>query len=257
MSRIFVIANQKGGVGKTTTAINLASSMAINNKKVLLIDMDPQANTTSGLGVVKNEIQHGIYKCLIGQCEPSFALLQTKIENLYLLPATIDLVGAQIELIEFEDKEFFLKKVVGKLKNDFDFIIIDTPPSLGILTINGLVAADGVIIPLQCEYYALEGLSQLLNTIKLIQTNFNPHLQVDGILLTMYDSRTNLSSQVVEEVTGYFKDKVYQTIIPRNVRLSEAPSFGMPVQLYDPLSIGAKSYVEFTKEIIRNEEKRQ
>lgn len=251
MSKVIVIANQKGGVGKTTTTINLASFIASQNYKTLIIDMDPQANTTSGFGIEKKEIKYSIYECLINQIEPADTILRTKLDNLSILPAHINLVGAQVELVEMENNEYVLKNILDKIKDNFQFIIIDTPPSLGLLTINGLVAADSVIIPLQCEFYALEGLSQLLNTIKLIQAKLNTNLKIEGILLTMYDSRTNLSAQVVEEVSNYFKDKVFKTIIPRNVKLSEAPSFGIPINLYDPNSVGAKSYFEFTKEVIR------
>ncbi len=251
MSKVIVIANQKGGVGKTTTTINLASFLASFHQKVIIIDMDPQANTTSGLGFEKKDIQYSIYECLVGNIEPSAAIRSTKSDNLFLLPANINLVGVQVELVDLENKEFVLKDVIDKIKSDYQYVIIDTPPSLGILTINGLVAADSVIIPLQCEFYALEGLTQLINTIKLIQSNLNPQLELEGILLTMYDSRTNLSAQVVEEVMNYFKGKVFKTIIPRNVKLSEAPSFGLPINAYDPNSVGSKSYLEFTKEVIK------
>lgn len=252
MGKVIVIANQKGGVGKTTTAINLSSFLASFGKKVLIIDVDPQANATSGLGFDKKELPESIYNCLIGEKSPTEVMVKTKIENLYIIPSNIHLAGAQVEMIEMENREFRLRKVIQILKDKFDFVIIDTPPSLGILTLNGLVAADTVLIPLQCEYYAIEGLSQLLNTIKIVKKRLNPRLEIEGILLTMYDSRTNLSSQVVSDVTNYFKDKVFKTIIPRNVKLSEAPSYGMPINLYQPDSTGASSYREFSKEILKN-----
>ena len=252
MGKVIVVANQKGGVGKTTTAINLSSFLASFGKKVLIIDVDPQANATSGLGFDKKTLSKSIYNCLIEDTSPIEVLFETKIKNLYIIPSNIHLAGAQVEMIEMEQREFRLKKIVDVLKNRFDFIIIDTPPSLGILTLNGLVAADTVLIPLQCEYYAMEGLSQLLNTIKIVKKRLNPKLEIEGILLTMYDSRTNLSSQVVSDVTNYFKDKVFKTIIPRNVKLSEAPSYGMPINLYQPDSTGASSYKEFSKEILEN-----
>ena len=252
MGKVIVVANQKGGVGKTTTAINLASFLASFGKRVLLIDIDPQANATSGLGIEKKEVSKSIYDCIINHSSPDEVLFESKVKNLYILPSNIHLAGAQIEMIEMQDREFKLKKIVDVIKEKFDFIIIDTPPSLGILTLNGLVAADTVLIPLQCEYYAMEGLSQLLNTIKLVKRRLNFKLEIEGILLTMYDSRTNLSSQVVSDVTNYFKDKVFKTIIPRSVKLSEAPSFGVPINLYQPDSTGASSYREFSQEILRN-----
>ncbi len=255
MSRIIVVANQKGGVGKTTTAINFASSLASYRRKVLLIDMDPQGNSTAGVGLERKDFEKNIYECIIDNIDPFEAVYSTKVENFEILPADINLAGAQVELIDAEKREYALKGVTDKLKKKYDYIIIDTPPSLGILTINGLVAANSILIPLQCEYYALEGLTQLLNTIKLIQKKLNTELDIEGILLTMFDSRTNISTQVVEEVTAYFKDKVFKTIIPRNVKLSEAPSFGLPINLYDAQSTGSSSYAAFTKEVIDNETK--
>ncbi|MBN1898469.1 MAG: ParA family protein [Spirochaetes bacterium] len=252
MGKSIVIANQKGGVGKTTTAINLASFLAAFEKKVLLIDIDPQGNATSGLGVEKDQIDRTIYDFMIDPDERINNLLECKIKNLYIIPSNVHLAGAQVELINMENREYRLKKIVDDLRAEFDFIIIDTPPSLGILTLNGLVAADTVLIPLQCEYYAMEGLTQLLNTIKRVKKVLNPGLELEGILLTMYDSRTNLSSQIVSEVTDYFKEKVFKTIIPRNVKLSESPSFGKPIDQYQPDSTGALSYKEFSKEIMKN-----
>lgn len=255
MGKVIVVANQKGGVGKTTTSINFASYLTNFGKKVLLIDMDPQANSTAGIGLEKKDFQKNVYECLIENLDPGKAVYKTKVANFDILPADINLAGAQIELIETDKRELVLKSITEQLKDKYDYIVIDTPPSLGILTLNGLVAADTVLIPLQCEYYAMEGLSQLLNTVKLIQKKLNPSLEIEGILLTMFDSRTNISTQVVEEVTSYFKDKVFKTIIPRNVKLSEAPSFGIPINLYDAYSTGANSYLEFTKEVIQHEEK--
>ncbi len=252
MGKVIVIANQKGGVGKTTTAINLSSYLALFGKKVLLIDIDPQANATSGLGIEKVSIKKSIYNCLIETVSIKNVLLETKIKNLYIVPSDMNLAGAQVEMNHIEKREQLLRKVVDEVRTEFDFIIIDAPPSLGILTLNGLVAADSILIPLQCEYYAMEGLSQLLKTVKLVKNRLNPALDIEGILFTMYDSRTNLSSQVVADVTAHFKDKVFKTIIPRNVKLSEAPSFGVPINLYMPDSTGASSYNEFAKEIIEN-----
>jgi len=253
MGKIMVVANQKGGVAKTTTAINLSSYLAQQNKKVLLIDIDPQANSTEGIGLEKKDIDKSIYESIINEIDPEEVIYKTKISNLFIIPATIHLSGAQIELVDRVAREFALKEVIDKVKNNYDYVIIDTPPSLGILTINGLVAADSILIPLQCEFYALEGITQLLKTIKLVQRKLNQNLYIEGILLTMFDARTNLAAQVVEEVASYFKDKVFKTIIPRNVKLSEAPSYGLPIDLYAPDSTGAKSYFEFTKELIANE----
>ncbi len=255
MGKVLVVANQKGGVAKTTTAINLSSFLTQFKKKVLLIDMDPQANSTKGTGIEKKEIKKSIYECIINETDPKEAVYPTKTQDFFIIPSTINLTGAQVELVDRMAREFALKEVVEKIKNDYDYIIIDTPPSLGILTINGLVAADSVLIPLQCEFYAMEGISQLLNTIKLIQRKLNPNLFIEGVLLTMFDGRTNLAAQVVKEAASYFKDKVFKTIIPRNIKLSEAPSFGLPINQYAPDSTGAKSYFEFTREVIANEKK--
>lgn len=253
MSKTIAIANQKGGVGKTTTTVNLGACLAALGKKVLIIDIDPQGNTTSGLGISKADVNNCIYDVLINDVEPKDAILETKVANLYTLPATIQLAGAEIELVPTISREVRLKKAIATVKKQFDYILIDCPPSLGMLTINSLTAADSVIIPIQCEYYALEGLSQLLNTIRLVQKHLNTSLQIEGVLMTMFDARTNLAIQVVEEVKKYFQQKVYTTVIPRNVRLSEAPSHGEPIIIYDPRSKGAEVYAELAKEVIGNE----
>lgn len=253
MSKIIAIANQKGGVGKTTTSVNLGASMATLGKRVLLVDIDPQGNTTSGVGVNKADVENCIYDILINEVNPQETIQETRIEGLHIIPATIQLAGAEIELVSTISRELKLKKALNVVKANYDYIIIDCPPSLGILTINSLTAADSVIIPIQCEYYALEGLSQLLNTVRLVQKNLNPHLKIEGVLLTMLDARTNLGIQVIEEVKKYFQEKVYRTIIPRNVRLSEAPSHGQSIITYDSRSKGAEVYLELAKEVISYE----
>lgn len=254
MSKIIAIANQKGGVGKTTTSVNLAACLASLGKKVLLVDIDPQGNTTSGLGVNKGDVSNCIYDVLINEVHPKDAMMDTNVTGLKIIPATIQLAGAEIELVPTISRELRLKKSLHMVKDQFDYILIDCPPSLGILTINSLTAADSVLIPIQCEYYALEGLSQLLNTVRLVQKHLNTSLQIEGVLLTMLDARTNLGIQVIEEVKKYFQQKVYQTIIPRNVRLSEAPSHGQAIITYDPRSKGAEVYTELAKEVIMYEQ---
>lgn len=250
MAKIIAIANQKGGVGKTTTAVNLSACLAYKGKKVAIIDIDPQGNTTSGLGIDKKTIGKSIYDVLINDENINAALIDTVLENLKLCPSNIQLVGAEIELVSVISRETKLKEAIQEIKKDFNFIFIDCPPSLGLLTLNALTAADTILVPIQCEYFALEGLSQLMNTVKLVQRHLNPAIDVEGVVLTMFDARTNLSIQVVEEVKKYFKNKVYQTIIPRNVRLSEAPSFGLPIILYDAKSKGAECYLELAQEVI-------
>ena len=249
-AKIIAITNQKGGVGKTTTSVNLGASLASLGKRVLLIDIDPQGNTTSGLGINKADVTNCIYDILINEIHPNEATMDTSLEHLKIIPATIQLAGAEIELVPTISREVRLKKSLQLVKHLYDYILIDCPPSLGILTINSLTAADSVIIPIQCEYYALEGLSQLLNTVRLVQKHLNTTLQIEGVLLTMFDARTNLGIQVIEEVKKYFQQKVYQTIIPRNVRLSEAPSHGQPIITYDPKSKGAEVYLELAKEVV-------
>ncbi len=252
MGRIIAIANQKGGVGKTTTSVNLSACLAYLGKKVLLIDIDPQGNASSGVGVNKGDVNQCIYDVLIDDVSIKDTILETKVENLHIVPATISLAGAEIELVSTISREVRLKKAIQEVEKLYDYVIIDCPPSLGLLTINSLTAADSIIIPVQCEFYALEGLSQLLSTIRLVQKHLNKNLQIDGVLLTMFDARTNLGIQVIEEVKKYFQDKVYKTIIPRNVRLSEAPSHGEPIIIYDPKSRGAEVYLELAKEVIRH-----
>lgn len=252
MGRMIAIANQKGGVGKTTTSVNVSACLAYLGKKVLLVDMDPQGNATSGVGINKGDVDESIYDVLIEDVPAKDVIRGTSVENLYAIPATISLAGAEIEIVSMVSREIRLKKALEDVQHRFDYIIIDCPPSLGMLTINALTASDACIIPVQCEYYALEGLSQLLSTVRLVQKHLNHHLLIDGVLLTMLDARTNLGIQVIAEVKKYFQDKVYRTIIPRNVRLSEAPSHGLPVILYDPKSKGAEVYLELAKEVIVN-----
>jgi chromosome partitioning protein len=250
MGRIIAIANQKGGVGKTTTAINLAASLAALEKKVLIVDADPQANATSGIGVDSRQIRCTVYDCLVDGKEPADATHETSVENLSIMPSNIDLVGAEIEMLERTEREKIMKGIIGKVAGNFDYVIIDCSPSLGLLTVNALTAANSVIIPVQCEYFALEGLGKLLNTIKIIQNNLNPELEIEGFLLTMYDSRLRLSNQVAEEVNKHFQQMVFKTIIQRNVKLSEAPSFGQPAILYDADSRGTVNYLNLAKELI-------
>ena len=251
MSKIIVIANQKGGVGKTTTAINLSACLGVLENKVLLIDADPQANSTSGVGFDPREIKTGLYECLIDNINPNDAIVQTKSPNLDLLPANIDLVGAELELINQPNREFILKTILDRIEKEYDYVIIDCAPSLGIVTTNSLTAADSIIIPIQCEYFALEGLGKLLNTIKIVQSRLNKSLDIEGLLLTMYDTRLRLSNQVVEEVKTHFQEMVFDTIIQRNVRLSEAPSFGETIIMHDANSKGAINYLNLAKEIIQ------
>lgn len=251
MSRIICIANQKGGVGKTTTAINLASSLAAAEKRVLLVDIDPQGNATSGVGIDKSGLKSSIYDLIINDEEASGVILETELKSLQIIPATPDLAGAELELVELTDRENKLKKILHPLRGRYDFIIIDCPPSLGLLTLNAMTAADRVIVPLQTEFYAMEGLSQIVRTIALVQQGLNPSLQIEGILLTMFDGRNNLSRQVEEEVRTHFGEKVFRTVIPRNVRLSEAPSHGKPIILYDITSRGAVAYLELATELIQ------
>ncbi len=250
MSRIIAVANQKGGVGKTTTTMNLASCLAETGKKVLVIDLDPQGNTTSGLGLDKDEIENTVYELILGDASIKQCMYETQIKNLSILPSNVNLAGAEIELLDINDKEYTLKKEIDYVEEDFDFIIIDCPPSLNMLTVNALTTAKTVLVPIQCEYYALEGLSQLMHTINLVQERLNPELTIDGIVFTMYDMRTNLSMQVVDNVKANVDVKVYDTLIPRNIRLAEAPSHGLPINVYDPKSAGAESYRQLAREVI-------
>jgi len=252
MGKIIAVANQKGGVGKTTTAINLCASLAALEYKTLVVDADPQANTTSGVGHNPREVRNSIYECMVDNVKAKDCILDTDINFLYLLPSHIDLVGAEIEMVNLENREMKMRKALEPIKDDFDFIIIDCSPSLGLITINALTAADSVMIPVQCEYFALEGLGKLLNTIKIIQSRLNTKLEIEGILLTMYDVRLRLSNQVVEEVKTHFKNLVFETLVPRNIKLSESPSFGVPAIAHDADSKGAISYLNLAKEIVTN-----
>ncbi len=250
MAKIIAICNQKGGVGKTTTAINLSVYLSLSAKKVLLIDIDPQGNATSGLGINKHNIKTSIYDLVIDEIDPRPIIVKTGIDGLSLIPSTISLTGAEVELVGIMGREYRLKKALSPISPEYDFIIIDCPPSLGLLTVNALAAANSVLIPIQCEYYALEGLSQLVKTVKLVQDNVNSSLEIEGVLLTMADFRTNLTNEVINEVRNFFKGKVYATVIPRNIRLTEAPGFGKPIALYDKNSIGAQKYQEFMNELL-------
>jgi len=254
LGKVIAIFNQKGGVGKTTTNVNLSACIAEKGKKVCVIDIDPQGNTTSGLGVDKNTLENTIYDIIIGETNIKEAILPTEYENLHLIPSSVQLAGAEIELTGMKNREIKLRKAIDEIRADYDYIFIDCPPSLGLLTINSLAAVDSVLIPIQCEYYALEGVSQLMNTIQLIKKNLNPSLEIQGVVLSMFDGRTNLSIQVVDEVKNYFRGKVYTTIIPRNVRLAEAPSFGQPIIYYDARSKGAEAYTELAEEFLDLEE---
>jgi chromosome partitioning protein len=254
LGKVVAIANQKGGVGKTTTAVNLSSCLALGEKSTLLVDMDPQGNATSGLGVEKDKLEKSIYEVLIRDLPAREALVKTEFPLLNILPSNINLVGAEVELVNMNAREKRLSSALESIKEEYEFILIDSPPSLGLLTINTLTAADSVLIPIQCEYYALEGLGQLLNTIKLVQRSLNRDLELEGVLLTMYDSRLNLTKQVEEETRKYFGDKVYKTVIKRNVKLSEAPGFGKPIILYDILSQGAENYLSLTKEMLNHDQ---
>mgnify|MGYP004509879613 FL=1 len=251
MGKVISVANQKGGVGKTTTTVNLSTLLAKRGKKVLLIDTDPQGNATSGLGITK-ELEFSVYDILVGDTTFDETIQDTAIKNLKICPSNISLAGAEVELVSMMSREQRLKVKLDEIKDQYDFILIDCPPSLGLVTLNAFTASDSVLIPVQCEYFALEGLGQLLNTVNLVKKHLNKNLEIEGALLTMYDARTNLSNQVVKEVKKYFENKVYKTVIPRNVRLSEAPSYGMPISLYDARSKGAKAYDKLTKEFLKN-----
>ena len=254
MGRIIAVANQKGGVGKTTTSINLAACLAEKGKKVLAVDMDPQGNLTSGLGVDKDSVEKSIYELIIGEVDIKEVINKEVLENLDVLPSNVNLSAAEIELIGVDDKEYILRNAIDQVKDQYDFVIIDCPPSLSMLTINAMTTADSVIVPIQCEYYALEGLSQLIHTVELVKDRLNSKLEIEGVVFTMYDARTNLSLQVVENVKDNLQQNIYKTIIPRNIRLAEAPSYGLPINKYDPKSTGAESYMRLADEVIEREE---
>lgn len=256
MGRIIAIANQKGGVGKTTTAINLSASLASLGQRVLAVDLDPQGNMTSGLGVDKDEVEYSVYDLIIGEAEIESCICKEVIENLDVLPSNINLSAAEIELIGVDDKEYIIRNAMETVKDNYDYVIIDCPPALSMLTINAMTTANSVLVPIQCEYYALEGLSQLIHTINLVQERLNPELDIEGVVFTMYDARTNLSLQVVENVKDNLDQTIYKTIIPRNIRLAEAPSYGMPINLYDPRSTGAESYLKLAEEVIHKGEEK-
>ena len=250
MGKIITLANQKGGVGKTTTAINLGASLAALDKKVLIVDADPQANASSGLGIDIRKIENSVYECFVNKVDPKSAIVGTEVDNLFIIPSHIDLVGAEIEMLSFENREKVFKEILDTIKGDYDYILIDCSPSLGLITVNALTAADSVIIPVQCEYFALEGISKLLNTIKIIKSKLNPNLEIEGFLLTMYDARLRLANQIYEEVKKHFNDLVFKTVILRNIKLSEAPSYGQPVLLYDPESKGSLNHMQLAEELI-------
>lgn len=254
MGRIIAVANQKGGVGKTTTAINLSSCLAELGQRVLVVDTDPQGNTTSGLGVDKDAAELTVYQLMIGECQIRECIEHTQFERLDVIPSNVNLAGAEIDLIGIEDREYILKKALAEVREEYDFVILDCPPSLSMLTVNAMTAADTVLVPIQCEYYALEGLTQLIHTINLVRRKLNPELELEGVVFTMYDSRTNLSLQVVENVKDNLKQNIYKTIIPRNIRLAEAPSYGLPINLYDSKSTGAESYRLLAEEVMARED---
>lgn len=251
MGKIIAIANQKGGVGKTTTSINLSACIAAKGKKVLVIDIDPQGNTTSGYGIEKNELENTVYELMLGDCSIEDCILKDVLKNISILPSNVNLAAAEIELIGVEKKEYILKNEIDWVRDRYDYIIIDCPPSLSLLTVNAMTTADSVLVPIQCEYYALEGLSQLIHTVNLVKERLNPDLDMEGVVFTMYDSRTNLSAQVVENVKSHLKQNVFNTVIPRNIRLAEAPSYGQPINIYDPKSSGSESYMALAAEVIK------